>query len=398
MACLNRLIKELEQLHAEGVSSPALQFIPSLSSLITVLRKINNLVSLESFKNTVAKQFKFFTANYLRYKAPLRDDFLNAGFYGSPGVGKTECGKLLSEFWMHCGLTPKKESSLSLDNFSLQKKINRLYLVAKTGEKGLKNGPGQRLLRELSSAYEPIPLPIGIPEHPNDTETFQMPKSGVIVGEGKEETFTVYTRGDFVGCYQGWSSKKTREIIERNIGKVIMVDEAYTLITDDNDTYGKEAVTEIVNFMDKHPGKIRWIFAGYREDIEKGLFRLQPGLRRRFNWFFDINPYNAADLSLIFRRQMENRDWSCPDKEFSQLKGLFGKWFHLLRHGGGSTKQLCYFVESHLIEDNWDLLLQGKTFPREFTCLDVKNALMEFSKVSLASEESLSSEIQAMYI
>jgi hypothetical protein len=102
--------------------------------------------------------------------------------------------------------------------------------------------------------------------------------------------FVEATRVDLVGGYQGQSAVKTAKIIDRAIGGVLFIDEAYSLAPDKDDSYGQEVVAEIVASMERHRGKIAVIVAGYGQEMHK-FMDSNPGLRSRFR-----DPINFPDL------------------------------------------------------------------------------------------------------
>lgn len=106
--------------------------------------------------------------------------------------------------------------------------------------------------------------------------------------EGGE--FVEATRVDLVGGYLGQSGVKTAKLIDRAIGGVLFIDEAYSLAGSKDDQYGQEAIAEIVASIERHRGKIAVIVAGYGQEMYK-FMDSNPGLRSRFR-----DPINFPDL------------------------------------------------------------------------------------------------------
>ena len=80
-----------------------------------------------------------------------------------------------------------------------------------------------------------------------------------------QEKFLQVDRSDFVGEYAGWTEAKTRTLLEESRGKVLFIDEAYNLVTDERDSFGKVALTALNKFMSENPDEIIVIFAGYHD-------------------------------------------------------------------------------------------------------------------------------------
>lgn len=126
---------------------------------------------------------------------------------------------------------------------------------------------------------------------------------------GKEEIedddlIKVVSREDFVDKYVGWSDKKTLKLLNENLGKVLFIDEAYSLVNGHLDSFGNEVLNALNRFMSEHPGEIIIIMAGYKKEIKKNLMDSQPGLKRRFMWSFELTGYGPEELFLIWKQQM----------------------------------------------------------------------------------------------
>jgi len=85
---------------------------------------------------------------------------------------------------------------------------------------------------------------------------------------------------ELVGQYVGQTGPKTQKLLERALGKVLFVDEAYRLA---EGHFAKEAMDEIVACLTnpKFAQKLVVILAGYDDDINR-LMSINPGLTSRF--------------------------------------------------------------------------------------------------------------------
>lgn len=188
----------------------------------------------------------------------------------------------------------------------------------------------------------------------NQTNTYG--NSPVLLDIPKDDQIIkVVTRADFVDKYVGWSDKKTLKLLQENLGKVLFVDEAYSLVTDMHDTFGIEVLTAINLFLSQHPGEIILIFAGYKDLMETGIFSFQPGLRRRFMWQFDCNGYTPDQMFEIFKMQLTKKGWGLTDETrtrvfFRQNKDDFPAF-------GGDTERLTFFAE---LEHSRDFIANEK--------------------------------------
>ena len=165
--------------------------------------------------------------------------------------------------------------------------------------------------------------------------------------------FTRLTRGDLVGKFQGHTTDQVRKLLQEHVGGVIMIDEAYNLCTSAQDDFGKELLTEIINFMTTWPDKIIFIFAGYRKEMEESVLKFQPGLARRFKWTFEIEDYTSEEINKIFQQQVKACVGELDDTTVSELSKFFKDNVAKFPHFGGDTERLCDFVKEQYYEQNW---------------------------------------------
>ncbi|CAI7659971.1 unnamed protein product [Penicillium viridicatum] len=103
---------------------------------------------------------------------------------------------------------------------------------------------------------------------------------------------------DLVGQYVGQTGPKTQKVLERGLGKVLFIDEAYRLA---EGHFAKEAMDEIVDGITKprFAQKLIIILAGYDADINQ-LMSINPGLTSRFPESLQFDPLSSADcINLI---------------------------------------------------------------------------------------------------
>ena len=130
----------------------------------------------------------------------------------------------------------------------------------------------------------------------------------------RKGTFMKATRADFVAGYLGQTAIKTRTLIENNRGGVLFIDEAYALGNQEKkDSFSKEALDTLCELLSDYKNDIMVIIAGYREELDNCFFSYNPGLASRFAWQFEIEEYNAEQLSKIFRKKVEDAGWVLDD-------------------------------------------------------------------------------------
>ena len=195
--------------------------------------------------------------------------------------------------------------------------------------------------------------PTGIRNKNENNEFGNSPVIGELPSD--DQVIKVVTRADFVDRYVGWSDKKTIKLLEENLGKVVFVDEAYSLVTDMHDSFGMEVLTTINLFLSQHSKEIIVIFAGYKDLMETGIFSFQPGLRRRFMWQFDCNGYTDNQMFEIFKMQLAKKGWGLIDE--NTTKTLFCQYKDAFPAFGGDTERLAFFSE---LEHSRDFIANEK--------------------------------------
>jgi len=106
-------------------------------------------------------------------------------------------------------------------------------------------------------------------------------------------------RSTLVAAYVGQTALKTRQVCEQAKGGVLFIDEAYSLISEHGYDYGREAVEELLTFMENNRGQIAVVVAGYPEEMRKFL-DMNPGLKSRFDATIAFPDYSNDELVEIF--------------------------------------------------------------------------------------------------
>ena len=119
-------------------------------------------------------------------------------------------------------------------------------------------------------------------------------------------------RSGLVAGYVGQTAIKTQGKIEEAMGGVLFIDEAYTL-NQEGENFGQEAIDTILKAMEDHRDEFVVIVAGYTE-LMKDFVESNPGLRSRFNKFFEFPDYTADELQQIFMLQCNKYQYKLTDE------------------------------------------------------------------------------------
>ena len=224
--------------------------------ILNELQDIDQLVGLNELKKSIVNQILFFVQNL------DGDEMMHTVLMGEPGVGKTECARILGRMYASLGM--------------------------------LSNGK-----------------------------------------------FIIANRSDFVGKYLGHTAAKTQKLLESCKGGVLFIDEAYSLgpQSGDNDSFSKEAIDTLNQFLSENNKDFICIIAGYEDSLNKCFFRRNQGLERRFPWKFKLTKYSPEELVSIFFYCIEKERWK-QNFPKSEILPLFQKNKQLFTHNGGDCKIL----------------------------------------------------------
>ena len=106
-------------------------------------------------------------------------------------------------------------------------------------------------------------------------------------------------RDDLVGEFVGHTAPKTRRVLDRAMGGVLFIDEAYYLYrAADSKDFGQEVIDILLQVMENERENLVVVLAGYRDRMEE-FFTVNPGMRSRIAHHLDFAPYDLGELVSI---------------------------------------------------------------------------------------------------
>ncbi|OUB88490.1 stage V sporulation protein K [Bacillus thuringiensis serovar medellin] len=149
-------------------------------------------------------------------------------------------------------------------------------------------------------------------------------------------------RSDLVAGYVGQTAIKTKEVIESAIGGVLFIDEAYSLVQE-QDSFGKEAIDTLVKAMEDYREDLVVIVAGYTEDMDSFL-QANQGLSSRFNIQLPFNDYSMKELFEIAVSMFTKKDYQLTHESCIVLSHILKKGIAL----GGNGRFVRNIVEQSI--------------------------------------------------
>ena len=120
------------------------------------------------------------------------------------------------------------------------------------------------------------------------------------------DIFVEVTRDGLVAGYSGQTAIKVDEVVKKAMGGVLFIDEAYNLVTGDNDEFGKEAFNTLLTRAENYRDRLMIIMAGYEEPMRQ-LLAVNEGMARRFPHQLHFEDYNEDELMEIFCSMLAKR-------------------------------------------------------------------------------------------
>ena len=130
-------------------------------------------------------------------------------------------------------------------------------------------------------------------------------------------------RADLVAQYVGQTADNVKSVFRRAKGKVLFIDEAYSLVDGREGSFGDEAINTIVQEMENHRDETVVIFAGYPDKME-AFFARNPGLRSRVPFCIGFADYSAEEMVQIAELEAKKRGFSVSPEAKRKVADICG--------------------------------------------------------------------------
>ena len=132
-------------------------------------------------------------------------------------------------------------------------------------------------------------------------------------------------RSKLVAGFAGQTAIKTNQLIDSAMGGVLFIDEAYTLKSNDQDSFGAEAIDTLLKRLEDDRGKFICIVAGYTDNMHD-FIDSNPGLKSRFTQTIHFEDYTPDELTQIFLNLAKDKNFTVDE----ETKGTIHRQFEQL--------------------------------------------------------------------
>ena len=120
-------------------------------------------------------------------------------------------------------------------------------------------------------------------------------------------------RSGLVAGYVGQTALKTSKVIEKAMGGVLFIDEAYTLSGKGESDFGQEAIDTLLKAMEDRRDDLIVIVAGY-DELMDGFIHSNPGLESRFNRYLHFDDYTTDELLSMFKMRCDKGKYTLSEE------------------------------------------------------------------------------------
>ncbi len=131
-------------------------------------------------------------------------------------------------------------------------------------------------------------------------------------------------RSGLVAGYVGQTAIKVNSVVDKAIGGMLFIDEAYALKSGDSADFGQEAIDILLKLMEDRRDQFVVVVAGYPAEM-KDFLSSNPGMRSRFNKYLEFEDYSPAELMTIFESFCKTCDYKLSPEARTAVQAILQK-------------------------------------------------------------------------
>ena len=197
-------------------------------------------------------------------------------------------------------------------------------------------------------------------------------------------------RDDLIGEYIGQTAPKTRKVLEKALGGVLLLDEVYALSPNSEKDFAREAIDMINVYLSEHSHDLVCVIAGYKKPTYENFLSYNEGLARRFTHHFEIKGYTAEELTLIFKKYLLEQKWYLTDTVEQIIPIIAKNMLIFPNYGADMTTLFACCKKAHskrllLIPTEKELIETKKNI----TLIDIKQGVKLFIEIKEKANSDL---------
>lgn len=128
-------------------------------------------------------------------------------------------------------------------------------------------------------------------------------------------------RADLVARYEGQTADRVKTVFRKAKGRLLFIDEAYSLVENREGEFGDEAIDTIVQEMENNREDTIVVFAGYPDEMAE-FFARNPGLRSRVPFRIVFSDYTPEEMVQIARLEAKKRGFAISPEANERLAAI----------------------------------------------------------------------------
>lgn len=132
---------------------------------------------------------------------------------------------------------------------------------------------------------------------------------------------------DLVAEYVGQTAPKTMSVIQKALGGVLFIDEAYSLASSkgQGSSYNEEAIATLIQAMENYRDELVVIFAGYTKEMQDFL-DMNSGIVSRIGYTVEFEDYTEEELLQIFMGMMNKAGFEVTPEAQNKVKSIITEY------------------------------------------------------------------------
>ena len=132
---------------------------------------------------------------------------------------------------------------------------------------------------------------------------------------------------DLVAEYVGQTAPKTMSVIQKALGGVLFIDEAYSLASNkgQGSSYNEEAIATLIQAMENYRDELVVIFAGYTKEMQDFL-NMNSGIVSRIGYTVEFEDYTEDELLQIFMGMMNKAGFEVTPEAQDKVKSIITEY------------------------------------------------------------------------